>query len=115
GSNYRAEWTTPVRVKVFDIAKEQGGLKPTQRGGGMQSKSLRLEDAKGNEYVLRSIEKNPAKTLPEEFRETFVKDIVVDGISASYPFGALSVPPLATAAGIPHATPQLVYVPDDPR
>lgn len=115
GRNYRAEWTTPVRVKVFDIGKVKGGLKPTQRGGGMQSKSLRLEDAEGNEYVLRSVEKNPEKTLPEEFRRTFVKDAVVDGISASYPYAGLSVPPLASVSGVPHANPQLVYVPDDPR
>ncbi|WEK36590.1 MAG: BamA/TamA family outer membrane protein [Candidatus Pseudobacter hemicellulosilyticus] len=115
GSNYRKEWTTPLRVPVFDMGKAKGGLKPTQRGGGMQSRSLRLEDARGKEYVLRSIEKYPDKTLPEEFRQTFVKDAIVDGISASYPYAALSIPPLAQAAGVPHAHPQLVYLPDDPR
>ncbi len=115
GKNYREEWTTPVRVPVFDIGKEKGGLTPTQRGGGMQSKSLRLEDANGNEYVIRSIQKDVAKTLPEDFRQTFAQDIVLDGISASYPYAALSVPSLATAAGVPHANPRLVFVPDDPR
>ncbi len=115
GKNYRDEWTAPVSVKVFDIAKEKGGLKPVQRGGGFQSKSLRLENAGGRQYVLRSIEKYPDKVLPEEFRQTFVKDVIVDGISASYPYAALSVPPLATAGGVPHASPVLRYVPDDPR
>ena len=114
GSNYREEWTTPVKVKTFDIQKEKGGLTPVKRGGGFQSKSLRLEDSKGDQYVLRSIEKFPDRTLPEEFRQTFIKDAVVDGVSASYPYAALSVPPLAAAAGIPHANPQIVYVPDDP-
>ena len=114
GSNYREEWTTPVKVKTFDIQKEKGGLTPIKRGGGFQSKSLRLEDSKGDQYVLRSIEKFPDRTLPEEFRQTFIKDAVVDGVSASYPYAALSVPPLAAAAGIPHANPQIVYVPDDP-
>jgi hypothetical protein len=115
GKNYRDEWTTPVRVQVFDISKEKGGLKPLKRGGGMQTKSLRLEDAKGNEFVLRSIEKFPDATLPEEFRQTIVKDAVVDGISASYPYAALSIPPLSAAAQVPHPLPKLVYVPDDPR
>ncbi|MET0244788.1 MAG: BamA/TamA family outer membrane protein [Flavitalea sp.] len=114
GSNYRDEWTTPVKVRTFDISTEKGGLKPVKRGGGFQSRSLRLEDKKGNEYVLRSIEKFPDKTLPEEFRQTFIKDAIVDGVSASYPYAALSVPLLATAAGVPHANPQVVYVPDDP-
>jgi hypothetical protein len=102
-------------VKVFDIGKEMGGLKPVQRGGGFQSKSLRLEDANGKQYVLRSIEKYPDKVLPDEFRQTFVKDVIVDGISASYPYAALSVPPLAAAADVPHANPSLRYIPDDPR
>lgn len=115
GENYRKEWTSTITVPVFDIGKERGGLKPTKRGGGMQSRSLRLEDAQGREFVLRSVEKYPDKTLPEEFRQTFVKDAVVDGISASYPFAALSVPPLATAANVPHASPKLVWLPDDPR
>jgi len=114
GSNYREEWTTPLTVKTFNILREKGGLVPVKRGGGFQSKSLRLEDSEGNQFVLRSIEKFPDRTLPEEFRQTFIKEAVVDGISASYPYAALSVPVLAEAAGIPHANPQVVYVPDDP-
>ena len=78
----------PVKVKVFDIGKEAGGLKVTKKGGGMQTKSLRLEDKNGKEFALRSVEKFPDATLPEEFRQTVIKDAVVDGISASYPFAA---------------------------
>jgi hypothetical protein len=115
GTNYRKEWTTPVTVRVFDIGKELGGLKVTKKGGGMQTKSLRLEDKEEREYALRSVEKFPDATLPEEFRQTIIKDAVVDGISASYPFAALSVPNLSRAAGVPYATPKLVYIPDDPR
>ena len=115
GANYRREWTSPVRVKVFDIAKEKGGLKVTKRGGGMQTKTLRLEDKNGQEYALRSIEKFPDATLPEEFRQTILKDAVVDGISASYPYAALSTPTLSRAAKIPYAEPKLVFIPDDPR
>jgi Omp85 superfamily domain/Calcineurin-like phosphoesterase len=114
GSNYRKEWGEKIKVRVIDITKEKGGLKPLKRGGGKQTKSLRLEDAAGKQYVLRSIDKAPDKALPEEFRETFAKDLVKDGISSSYPYAALSVPPLAAAAGVPHTTPGLVYVPDDP-
>ncbi|MFD2527098.1 BamA/TamA family outer membrane protein [Flavihumibacter stibioxidans] len=114
GTNYRQEWTTAVRVPVLDITRFGGGLTPTKRGGGMQSRSLRLEDESGREYVLRSIEKYPDRTLPEELRQTFIKDAVTDGISASYPFAALSLPPLADAAKIPHLTPSLVFLPDDP-
>ena len=44
GANYREEWGTPIKVKVFDIDKVLGGLKPLRRGGGHQSRSLRLEE-----------------------------------------------------------------------
>ncbi|HEY9364783.1 MAG TPA: BamA/TamA family outer membrane protein [Chitinophagaceae bacterium] len=114
GANYRDEWVHSITVPVFNISKEKGGLVPEKLGGGLQTKSLRLEDKEGNDYVLRSIEKFPDNNIPEEFRNTFVKDALVDGISASYPYAALSIPPLAEAAGVPHATPRLVYVPDDP-
>ncbi|MFM9911110.1 MAG: BamA/TamA family outer membrane protein [Chitinophagaceae bacterium] len=115
GDNYRNEWATPIRVPVFNIAKEKGGLKALLQGGRLQSKSLRLEDSSGHQYVLRSIEKYPERILPEEFRQTFIKNALVDAISASYPYAAVSVPILATAAGVPHANPKIVFMPDDPR
>ncbi|HSC38959.1 MAG TPA: BamA/TamA family outer membrane protein [Chitinophagaceae bacterium] len=115
GTNYRAEWQAPVKAQVFDITKQFGGLTPLQRGGGHQTKSLRLADSSGKEYVLRSIQKVPTQdALPEAFRGTFVIDLVKDGVSSSYPYAALSVPPLAAAVGVPHANPKLFYVPDDP-
>src|SRR5258706_139441 len=40
--------------------------------------------------------------------------IVEDGISASYPYGVLSMPPLSEAAGVLYLKNSLVYIPDDP-
>jgi Omp85 superfamily domain/Calcineurin-like phosphoesterase len=116
GGNYRKEWMEPIRVPVFNMEKELGGLTPLRRGGGHQSKSLRLKDADGKQYVLRSVEKFVTDAaLPPDLRGTVAKDLVSDGVSASYPYAALSVPVLAAATGVPHAEPKLVYVPDDPR
>jgi len=116
GKNYRNEWGATIKAPVFNLSKEAGGLIPIKRGGGHQTKSLRLEDNKGDEWVLRGIEKTVTDAaLPPDLRGTFVKDLVQDGVSASYPYAALSVPLLAEAAGVPHASPKLVYVPDDPR
>jgi len=114
GENYRAEWNEPVEFKVFDIEKEHGGLEITNRGGGQQTKSVRLEAANGHEYVLRSIEKYVEGALSEDLRGTVAVDIVQDGISQSNPYGALVVPYLADAAGVYHTNPQIVFVPDDP-
>ncbi len=114
GNNYRHEWATTVAFPVFDITRTQGGFKILQRGGGMQTKSLRLEDASGKEWVLRTIQKDPAKALPGPLRETVAKQVLQDEISASYPYAPLVVPTLAQAAEVPHANPMLMYVPDDP-
>jgi hypothetical protein len=115
GKNYRAEWTEPLRLPVLDMGKELGGLKPIMQGGGKQTKSLRVEDSSGKEWALRSIQKNPEAAIPPDLRQTFVKDIVQDGISASYPYGALSMATFSKAAGIPYLRDRLVYLPDDPR
>lgn len=116
GANYRKEWNTPIKVPVFNLATEHGGLTPVKRGGGKQTKSLRLEDPKGREYTLRSIAKFiTSKTLPGDLQSEAAADLVSDGVSASYPYASLSIPVLAEAAGIPHGSAKLVYIPDDPK
>jgi hypothetical protein len=114
GDNYRELWATPVKMRVLRLSEEQGGMKILQRGGGQQTKSLRLQDATGREWALRTVQKDPEKALPENLRETVAKDIVQDQISASHPFGALVVPPLAEALNVLHTNPEIVYLPDDP-
>ena len=115
GKNYRDVWSTPVEVAVLDVGNERGGLDPLKKGGGMQTKSLRLEADNGKQYVLRSIEKFPENAIPTPLRKTFAQDIVEDQISASHPYGAFIVPHLAEAAQIYHTNPKPVYIPDDPR
>jgi len=116
GNNYRDEWGSKIAgLKYFDIGKEHGGLKIVQRGGGFQTKSLRLEDENGKQYVLRSIAKYPERAIPEAFRGTFLANIIKDQISASHPYAAFVVPHMAEAVGVYHTNPQLVYLPDDPR
>jgi hypothetical protein len=114
GENYRKLWSVPVKFRIFHISKEKGGLKILQRGGGKQTKSLRLQDPTGQQWVLRTIQKYPEKGLPVDLRPTVAKDILQDQVSAAHPFSALTVPPLALVLGIPHSNPEIVYVPDDP-
>lgn len=115
GENYRKEWNQELKVPVFDIGTEKGGLEIVQKGGGMQTLSLRLKDKDGREYNLRSIEKYPEAAVPERLRKTFAQDLVEDQISAAHPYGALVIAPMADAVGVYHTNPKLVYIPDDPR
>ena len=116
GKNYRLEWKTPIRVPVINLATEYGGLTPVKRGGGKQTKSLRLEDPNGREYSIRSVEKFiTAKTLPGQLESEAAADLVSDGVSASYPYANSSISVLANAAGIPSGSIRLVYIGDDPK
>jgi len=114
GTNYRQEWATPVNMRVFNLSKEKGGLKITSLGGGKQTKSLKLLDPTGKEWVLRTVDKDPAKAIPETFRPTVAADVVKDFISASHPYGAMPVPVLAEALDLTVAKPELFFVPEDP-
>jgi len=116
GNNYRKEWITSVKnIPYFDLGTEKGGLEIIKKGGGQQTKSLRLEAKKERQYVLRSIEKYPQSAVPSELRNTVAVDVVTDQISAAHPYGAFAIPKMAEAAGIYHTNPKLVYLPDDPR
>jgi Omp85 superfamily domain len=115
GSNYRNEWLAQVKAPIINLSTEKGGLKPVKLGGGKQSKTLRMEDPNGRQYSLRLIEKFiTAKTLPADLQSQAAEDLVADGVSASYPYAALSVPALSEAAGVPYNKVKLVYIPDDP-
>jgi hypothetical protein len=113
GENYRKEWATPVKLPLIKISEIQGGLKPLREGGGMQSKSLRLANNGGRQWVIRSVEKTPEKLLPANLQGTFAVDWIDDALSSQHPFSALVVPPLAQAAGLAHANPIIgVMAPD---
>jgi len=91
GAHWRDVWTTPVKVGVIDISKYGGGLTPTEKGGGFQTKGLKFKGGDGKEYKFRSLDKDPQKTLPVELQESIAKDIVQDQISSSNPYAGFVV------------------------
>lgn len=115
GQHYRNVWAAPVTVPVLDIGSKYGGLEPLHLGGSRQTISLRLQDASGTEYVLRSLDKEPAGELPERWRHSYFAHIARDATSATNPYAPLVLPHMAKAIGMLHLEPELVYVPHDPR
>ncbi len=115
GKHYRKEWKTPALFKVAMLDTLAGGLTPYQAGGGRQSKSLRLKDANGREYVLRSIDKTFEGALPEIVKGSFIASIANDQVSIAHPYSALTIAPMAETAGILHTNPVIIYIPKQSR
>ena len=112
GRHHRAAWATPVTAAVLDLATAvPGGLRPGKLGGGFNSTSLALTDTAGRAWVLRTVDKDPARAVPRLLRGTFLVNYLRDNVAATHPYAALVVPPLAQAVGVPHTTPRLFYAP----
>ncbi|MGG9962073.1 hypothetical protein [Ferruginibacter sp. SUN106] len=113
GKNYRTTWNTPVAVDKFYFKTTAHQYTPVKTGGGLQTISLLITDENNAEWSLRSVKKNPARWISPFWQKTFIRKIVQDQVSASFPYGALVVPELAAALQIDHATPKLVVINDD--
>lgn len=111
GERYRSLYKVPLTAPNINLEEKHGGLKPVKKGGGFQTNSLRLEADDGKQYVLRSINKDASRLLPEVFQSTFATDILQDQFTASHPYAAFVIPDMADAAGIFHTNPELVYLP----
>lgn len=110
GSQYRTIWATDVQVPTIDLESKHGGLTPIKKGGGMSSNSLRVEKENGQQYILRSINKDYTKLVDAKFANMKALNIMKDQNSASHPYGALMIPSLSKAAGIYSTQPELVYL-----
>ncbi|MFH1196260.1 MAG: BamA/TamA family outer membrane protein [bacterium] len=115
GEQWRDLWTTPTTVKILDLNTFAGGLTPFEKGGGQQTKSLKFKGGDGQIWKFRSVQKDPSKVLPPEFRETFVADVLKDMISTSNPFGALVAASLLKEVGVLQAEPYVCYLSDDEK
>lgn len=111
GDHYREAYNEEITVPQLNFETYMDGVEPVKRGGGNQTQSLRLQNKEKRQYTMRSVDKDPSRTLPYPFNETFVRDLVNDNFSAAHPLAALVVPPMADAVGVYHTNPELYYVP----
>lgn len=114
GDEYRAEWTTPIRVPFLDPRTFAGGLTVEEAGGGLATESLRMRGADGREYVFRSLDKNAQRGLPEDLHDSFIEWFAQDLVSAKHPGAALAMPALLQAVGVLHVVPTMYVMPDHP-
>ncbi|GAB2825816.1 hypothetical protein GCM10027043_29100 [Ferruginibacter profundus] len=115
GKHWREEWMTAVSFPVFNMDTTAGGLTALKRGGGHETKTLRLMGKNGREYVLRTIDKSLDALIPEAFKGSFVNDLVNDQVSTAHPFGPIVIAKLAEGIEILHTNPVIVFVTDNTR
>ena len=110
-----------IKAPTVDLDTLFGGLTPIRKGGGHQSKSLRLKDNQGREYVMRALRKNALQYLQavafkdqyveDQLDGTFTQDLLLDVFTGSHPYAPFTIGALSDAVGIYHTNPVLYYVP----
>ncbi len=121
GERYRKYFGTKVTAPTVNLDTLFGGLRPVRKGGGNQSKSLRLRDKKGSEYVMRALRKNAVQYLQAvafkdqylegQFDETYTEGLLLDVFTGSHPYAPFTIGTLSDAVGIYHTNPVLYYIP----
>ena len=121
GDRYRKEYSKKVTAPTVNLDTLYGGLTPVRKGGGNQSKSLRLKDSLGKEYTMRALRKNALRFIQAvAFKETYIKDefdntitenFLLDVFAGSQPYAPFVIGELAEAINIYHSNPKLYYIP----
>ncbi|MFX0556438.1 metallophosphoesterase [Maribacter sp. CXY002] len=121
GDRYRKYYGTEVTAPVVMLDTLYGGLTPIKKGGGHQSKSLRLTDNDGKEYVMRALRKSAELYLQsmafqdqyvlEDLKDTYTQELLEDFYTGAHPYAPFTIGKLSDAVGIYHTNPTLYYVP----
>lgn len=125
GDHYRAIYGTDIEVTVHTLDELMGGFTIERKGGGHQTRSLRLIDPNGRNFALRAVRKSAVQFLQsvafkdtfieDDFRDTVTEDFILDFYTSSHPFGAFVIGDLSDAIGLYHTNPYLFYMPKHPE
>ncbi|MEZ4803581.1 MAG: metallophosphoesterase [Gelidibacter sp.] len=121
GERYRNIYSKKVRVPVATLDTLYGGLEIVRKGGGHQTRSLRLKTKDGRELNLRALRKSATQYLQavvfkdtyvqDDFEQTEVENLILDFYTAAHPYAFLAIPDLSHAAKLYHTNPKLFFIP----
>ncbi|MBT8186850.1 MAG: phosphoesterase [Croceitalea sp.] len=121
GDRYRRYYATKVKAPTVNLDTMLGGLKPVRKGGGHQSKSLRLEHKDGRQFVMRALKKSAELYLQAlafqeqyiigDFEGTVTESILQDFYTGAHPYAPFTIGGLSDAVDIYHTNPILYYIP----
>ncbi|MES2747761.1 MAG: metallophosphoesterase [Bacteroidota bacterium] len=121
GNRFRKYYSIPVTAKVVDLDTLHGGLTPVRKGGGTQSRALRLVNKDGKQFVMRAMKKNASQYIQaamfkdqyvqKQFENTASENLVKDVFTGSYPYAPFVVGTLSDAIGLHRLNSKLYYIP----
>ncbi|RZN83348.1 MAG: phosphoesterase [Winogradskyella sp.] len=121
GERYRKYYSQDIEAPVVNLDTLFGGLTPVRKGGGHQSKSVRLVTKDGKEYIMRAIRKSATqyiqavvykdKYIEGQFDNTYAESQLLDIYTASHPYAPFTIGVLSDAVGVYHSNPKLYYIP----
>ena len=124
GKRYRKYYGQNIIAQTVSLDTLLGGLTPIRKGGGHQSKSLRMETKDGKEYVLRALRKSAVQYIQavvfkdqyvsSDFNDTFTENLLLDFFAGSHPYAPFVIAKLSEPINIYYANPVLYYVPKQP-
>ena len=121
GDRYREVYGQKIRAKVATLDTLYGGLEIVRKGGGHQTRSLRLKTKDGRELNMRALRKSATQYLQtvvfkdtyveDDFEQTAIEDLIMDFYTAAHPYAFMVVPDLSDAAEVYHTNPRLYFIP----
>lgn len=121
GKHYREYYGTKIQAPTVLLDTLHGGLTPFRKGGGNQSRSLRLINPQGEEFVMRAVHKSATQYIQavayrndyvkDEYEDTFTESLLLDIYTTAHPYAPLAVGALSNAANVFHSNPQLFFIP----
>ncbi len=121
GDHYRDLYGKKIQAKVAILDTLYGGLEVVRKGGGHQTRSLRLQSKEGKQYNMRALKKSGIKFLQstvfqnnyveESLENTISEDILLDFYTAAHPYIFTVIPELSDAVGVFHTNPKVYFVP----
>lgn len=121
GERYAKYYATKIKAKTVDLDTLYGGLAPVRKGGGNQSRSLRLAHKDGRQFVMRALKKSAERYLQAmafqnqfiigRFEDTAVEDVLEYFYTGSHPYAPFTIGKLSDAVGLFHTNPKLFYIP----
>ncbi|APD06218.1 hypothetical protein UJ101_00679 [Flavobacteriaceae bacterium UJ101] len=121
GKHHRELFSKEITAPTVNLDTLYGGLTPVRRGGGNQSRSLRLVDKEGREYVMRALRKSATQYLQavlfkdiylkNDLKNTTASNVLQDAFTSAYPYAPFTIPTLSEAIGVYYTNPKLFYIP----